>query len=190
MEQKDALEKVYSHMERLSDVSKDVHSEKKEFGIDNNTKFYELLYFEELAKKDYNENGFYSLCSNPDFKYGNCITNCIYFYKKLGKHEPKFFVGYFIKKMTIQSFTFSWHFKLNVGITFMTHQENLIYFFLKMYQFLLTTIHFYFRRMPFLSQQVRVMEHIFLFQKKTQKLFSFKNFWKFGEKIQIHGNFH
>jgi hypothetical protein len=37
-----------------------------------------IFYFEEMSKKKYNENGFYELCANH--LYGNCITNCIYFY--------------------------------------------------------------------------------------------------------------
>eukprot|EP01080_Neovahlkampfia_damariscottae_P006782 gene6782-10946_t len=78
------------------------------------TKFYELLYFDEMSKKDYNENGFYSLCTN--FIYGNCITNCIYFYEKLRrKHKPNFFVGYFYKKNDSPEFHVFLAFKTECG---------------------------------------------------------------------------
>ena len=83
-------------MEKLSNISKDVHDKKKIDIVEKNTKFWKLFYFEEMSEKKYNENGFYELCANHT--YGNCITNCIYFYGVLKDHEPKFFVGYFYKK--------------------------------------------------------------------------------------------
>jgi hypothetical protein len=66
-----------------------------------------------MSKNDYNENGFYSLCANNI--YGNCITNCIYFYKKLRKHEPNFFIGYFYKKNDSPEFHVFLAFKTECG---------------------------------------------------------------------------
>jgi hypothetical protein len=46
--------------------------------VQDSSRELKIFYFEEMSKKKYNENGFYELCANH--LYGNCITNCIYFY--------------------------------------------------------------------------------------------------------------